>query len=229
VADRSRTRSLRVGEPDLSKGTFGNLPKMALDGLAADRSADETEELTDPRAMRALAHPLRLALIELLRREGTLNATEAAGRLGESQASCSFHLRQLAKFGFVEEVEGVGGRARPWRLSRRGLRVSNVQDDPEAEIAWAALERLLRDRQLGRYREWLEGRSAHSRVWREAAYHSQGVAWLTPEELEAVADRVTAETLELFPERREDPAARPAGALPVELLSMGYPIAPHEN
>jgi predicted ArsR family transcriptional regulator len=174
--------------------------------------------------MRALTHPLRVALLELLWREGSINATEAASELGESQASCSFHLRQLAKFGFVQEVEGARGRARPWRLSRRGMRVANVQDDPQAAIAWAALERLLRDRQLDRYRAWLEGRSAYSREWRQAAHHSHHVAWLTPEELCAVADRITELLANIFPERRDDPAARPAGALPVELLSIGYPI-----
>jgi predicted ArsR family transcriptional regulator len=194
---------------------------MSLDSLPGPGIV--TEQLTDPRAMRALAHPLRLALLELLWREGSVNATEAAAELGESQASCSFHLRQLAKFGFVEEVEGVRGRARPWRLSRRGLRVSNVQDDPEAEIAWAALERLLRDRQMTRYRAWLEGRSRYSRSWQEAAYHTHHVAWLTPAELEDAAEQVTELLTGLFPERREDPAARPAGALPVELLAIGYP------
>lgn len=175
--------------------------------------------------MRALAHPLRLALLELLWREGSVNATEAATALGESQASCSFHLRQLAKFGFVEEVEGVRGRARPWRLSQRGLRVSNVQDDPEAEIAWGALERLLRDRQMTRYRAWLEGRSRFSRSWQEAAYHTHHVAWLTPAELANAAEQVTELLTGLFPERREDASARPAGALPVELLAIGYPTA----
>ncbi len=174
--------------------------------------------------MRALTHPLRLALIELLWREDMINATQAAAALGESQASCSFHLRQLAKFGFVEAVEGVRGRARPWRLSRRGMRVANVQDDPKAAIAWSALERLLRDRQLDRYRAWLEGRSAYSREWREAAYHSHSVVWLTPEELGGLADRITELISSEFPERRDDPAARPADALPVELLSIGYPI-----
>lgn len=174
--------------------------------------------------MRALTHPLRLALIELLWREDAINATQAAAELGESQASCSFHLRQLAKFGFVEEVEGVRGRARPWRLSRRGMRVANVQDDPRAAIAWAALERLLRDRQLDRYRAWLEGRSAYSRDWRQAAYHSHSVAWLTPEELGTLADRITELITSAFPNRRDDPATRPGDALPVELLSIGYPI-----
>ena len=153
-----------------------------------------------------------------------INATQAAAELGESQASCSFHLRQLAKFGFVEEVEGVRGRARPWRLSRRGMRVANVQDDPAAAIAWAALERLLRDRQLDRYRGWLEGRSAYSREWREAAHHSHAVAWLTPKELARLADEMTELILSVFPDRREDPAARPADALPVELLSIAFPI-----
>jgi DNA-binding transcriptional ArsR family regulator len=201
---------------------------MSLDKASSD-SALQTQELTDPRAMRALAHPLRLALLELLWREGSVNATEAAAELDESQASCSFHLRQLAKFGFVEDVEGVRGRARPWRLSQRGMRVSNVQDDPEAEIAWAALERLLRDRQMTRYRAWLEGRSAYSRPWQEAAYHTHHVAWLTPAELKHAAEQVTGLLVGLFPDRRDDPAARPAGALPVELLSMGHPIAAEKD
>lgn len=194
---------------------------MSLDNA---RVPDTGYELTDPREMRALTHPLRLALIELLWREDMINATQAAAELGESQASCSFHLRQLAKFGFVEEVEGVRGRARPWRLSRRGVRVANVQDDPQAAIAWSALERLLRDRQLERYRAWLEGRSAYSREWREAAYHSHSVAWLTPDELGRLAEQITVLVTSAFSERRDDPAARPAEALPVELLSIGYPI-----
>jgi hypothetical protein len=196
---------------------------MSLDTNSRGMPEAEARELTDPRAMRALTHPLRLGLIELLWREGMINATQAASELGESQASCSFHLRQLAKFGFVEEVEGVRGRARPWRLSRRGMRVANVQDDPTAAIAWAGLERLLNDRQLDRYRAWLEGRSAYSREWRDAAYHGHSVAWLTPEELHAVADQVAGLFARVFPDRRDDPAARPRDALPVELLSIGYP------
>lgn len=188
------------------------------------KQAHPSGQLTDPREMQALTHPLRLALIELLWREGTINATQAASTLGESQASCSFHLRQLAKFGFVEEVEGSRGRARPWRLSRRGMHVANVQDDPRAAIAWAALERLLRDRQTQRYRAWLEGRSAYSREWREAAYHSHHVVWLTAAELESVGDRIDELLTSVFPDRRTDPSARPVAALPVELLSIGHPM-----
>ena len=60
--------------------------------------------LSDPRAMRALAHPPRLDLLELLFAEGPLTASECAARVGDSPASCSYHLRQLARWGFVEET-----------------------------------------------------------------------------------------------------------------------------
>src|ERR1700691_4692285 len=72
--------------------------------------------LSDPRALRAYAHPTRMALVALLRRDGPHTATQAAGAIGESVASCSFHLRQLAKYGLVEEAGGRG-REKPWRAT----------------------------------------------------------------------------------------------------------------
>ncbi|MFD8477950.1 helix-turn-helix domain-containing protein [Kitasatospora sp. NPDC059673] len=60
-------------------------------------------------------HPVRIALLDLLAEAGTVTSTEAAARLGLSSGLCSFHLRQLARYGLVEEVP-QGGRARPWRL-----------------------------------------------------------------------------------------------------------------
>ena len=85
--------------------------------------------------MRAMAHPVRLALMEALNDAGTLTATEAAERVGESPSNCSFHLRQLAKYGFVEEAEGGTGRQRPWRAVHTGMRFTDVQDDPETALA----------------------------------------------------------------------------------------------
>ena len=81
--------------------------------------------------MRALAHPVRLALLEVLADEGRLTATEAGEKVGESPANASFHLRQLAKYGFVEEAEGGTGRRRPWKLKHLGLRFTDVHEDPE--------------------------------------------------------------------------------------------------
>ena len=64
----------------------------------------EPRKLTDPRAMRAVAHPVRIALLEVLGTDGPLTATQAGEHIGESPTTCSFHLRQLAKYGFIEEV-----------------------------------------------------------------------------------------------------------------------------
>src|SRR3954447_16418483 len=99
-------------------------------------------DLTDARAMRALTHPVRLALVEAMAHAGRpVTATEAGRMIGESATTCSFHLRQLAKYGFVEEAGGGRGRRRPWRLTSTGVRFSDVQDDPEAAVAAATLGR----------------------------------------------------------------------------------------
>ena len=73
--------------------------------------------LTDPRMIRAIAHPVRMALIEAMEQteSRTITATQASELLGESPANCAFHLRTLAKYGFVEEAGGGRGRERPWR------------------------------------------------------------------------------------------------------------------
>src|SRR6201989_2093903 len=111
-------------------------------------SFERPRELTDPKAMRALAHPVRLALLEALTDAGTLTATEAGERVGESPANASFHLRQLAKYGFVEEAEGGIGRRRQWKLRNLGLRWSDVSDDREQTAAAQGLSRVVTDRYL---------------------------------------------------------------------------------
>ena len=83
--------------------------------------------LTDPRLMRAIAHPVRMALLEAMEQAEarTLTATQASELLGESPANCAFHLRTLAKYGFVEEAGGGQGRERPWRLAYRTLEIAS--------------------------------------------------------------------------------------------------------
>src|SRR3954466_2369346 len=88
-------------------------------------------ELTDPRAMRACAHPVRLALIGLLRSHGPMTATQAAERLGESSGTCSFHFRQLQKYGFCEAARGGKGREKPWRATASFTTWSSTPADPE--------------------------------------------------------------------------------------------------
>src|SRR5215471_3448657 len=88
-------------------------------------------EISDPKTIRALAHPLRLDLLQLLGSSGPATAAQCGRVLGVSQASCSFHLRQLAKYGFVEDVgPGRDRRERQWRAlhSRLSVRIGTGGD-----------------------------------------------------------------------------------------------------
>ena len=87
----------------------------------------------DGRALRALAHPLRMSLLAALRSDGPSTASRLADRLGESSGATSYHLRQLAGFGFVEEVPEQGtGRERWWRALHRSTRwnTEDFLDEP---------------------------------------------------------------------------------------------------
>jgi DNA-binding transcriptional ArsR family regulator len=186
----------------------------------------ELRQVTDAQTMRALAHPVRIALIEELSIAGPMTATQVGERIGESPTTCSFHLRQLAKYGFVEEAGGGKGRARPWRMTSIGMSFSPAHDDPDAEIAAGALTRLFRERQLDRYRTWLQTRATYPRRWREAAGDSEWAAYLTAGELEQLNDELVILLRSRFHERLTDPSKRPPGSALVELLMFAYPISP---
>ncbi len=189
------------------------------------RSLDDVRKLTDSQTLRALTHPVRIALIEALLLNGAMTATEVGERIGESPTTCSFHLRQLAKYGFVEEAGGGKGRARPWQLTSIGMQFATVHDDPEAEMAAGALVRMLRERQFARYQAWLETNQNFPRDWRDAAGSSESIIYLTATELEELNQEVLALVLPRFRERLTDPARRPPDAVPVEILILAYPIS----
>jgi DNA-binding transcriptional ArsR family regulator len=191
----------------------------------APEPLEGVRELTDSRTLRALTHPVRIALIEALLLGGAMTATEVGERISESPTTCSFHLRQLAKYGFVEEAGGGKGRARPWRLTSVGMQFATAHDDPETEVAAGALVRMLRERQFGRYRTWLETNRTFPREWRDAAGSSESIIYLTAAELEELSQEVLGLVLPRFRERLTDPARRPPDAVPVEILMLAYPIS----
>jgi predicted ArsR family transcriptional regulator len=155
-----------------------------------------------------------------------MTATEAAEHVGESPSSCSFHLRQLARYGFVEDAGGGRGRQRPWQITSYGMSWSAVHEDPEIELAAEALSRLISGRQRERHETWLRTRRHYPKSWREAATNSEHVFWMTSDELQALSKKLTDELLGQYRERLTDPSERPEGALPVEVLILGYPMVP---
>lgn len=179
--------------------------------------------LSDPRAIRAVSHPVRLALIETLTLRGTLTATEAGELIGESPTTCSFHLRQLARYGFVEEAGGGVGRARPWRMAHLGWTTSTGAEDAESDVAAEALGELALRRQIDRHESARRGRSALPAEWQEVREQSQTVWWVTPGEARQLQANIS-ELLLRFRERITDPAARPVGAQPVEFVALMHPF-----
>jgi len=198
---------------------------MVREGTTAARSSSSGMELDDPVAMRALTHPVRIALIEALLADGAMTATEVGEQIGESATTCSFHLRQLAKYGFVEEAGGGRGRARPWRMTSTGVELAGSYDDPGAQVAARTLLRLMRDRQLARYRTWLETRSAYPKSWQRAAGDVEYLSFLTADELRQLKEDLQELLASRFEKRLADPSSRPTGAVPVEVLLFAYPTA----
>lgn len=180
-------------------------------------------DVNDPKTLRALTHPVRLALLEALSLEGPLTATAAGELIGESPTTCSFHFRQLAKYGFVEEAATGPGRLRPWKIVNVGMRWSDVTEDPETSVAAKSLERMVFDRALGRLAQYMTAKESFPKVWQEASQNVETILWVTPAELEDATNEIL-DIFNRFRERITDPSARSEGALPVEALMFTYPI-----
>jgi predicted ArsR family transcriptional regulator len=166
------------------------------------------------------AHPVRAALLELIRERGSVTSTEAAAALGGNTGRYSFHLRQLARYGLVEEAPAAG-RARPWRLPvARGAGDDSGQPDTLTG-AGPDLDRLARRLEDESYQRWLDHRHQAPADWHGDAAFSQ-VLHLTPDEAADLAAAIR-ELAARF-RHRERPAARPDGARPVALVARVFPL-----
>ena len=178
--------------------------------------------LTDPRALRAYAHPVRMALVGLLRTEGPLTATRAAGLLGESSGTCSFHLRQLAKYGLVEEAGGGTGREKPWRATATSTHWDPTPATPEAAAAAGLLNTVIAERYFEQLMRWLEASPDQPAQWQEAALLGDRILWVTAEELSELGRRVL-ELVDTYFERQVKPELRPPAARQVTYLHLAFP------
>jgi DNA-binding transcriptional ArsR family regulator len=179
--------------------------------------------LTDPRMMRALAHPARIAIWTHLGLGGSATATECAEVAGLSPSACSYHLRTLARYGFVEEdpASAADGRERPWRARLLAFSLEDRADDPAvAQVASRLLVDSLRDAVDEDRARYLARRSEYPADWRAASGEVFSVAHVTPGEL----DRLRAEVSEVMARYvRLDPAERSPGALPVRVMLDLFP------
>lgn len=185
-------------------------------------------EVRDSQALRALAHPLRIRLLEELAISGSLTATEAAALVSESPANCSWHLRQLARYGFVEEAEAGPGRRRRWRLLPQQNRWPDWDEDEQVRLAGTAATLALLAREHDALRAWLASAGTAPAGWRDAGFITQSIGWLTAEELNQVGHEIN-EVFLRYADRLSNPARRPPGAKPVRLIGWGIPARPPQQ
>jgi DNA-binding transcriptional ArsR family regulator len=148
----------------------------------------EQIELTDPRALRALAHPARTAVVDDLYQGNVRTASELAARTGLTPSAMSYHLRALEKWGIVQRAEATtDGRERPWRASARGLSWAgqNAGEAVSDAIAGIYLDRLRRDLARARRHEHEEPPE-----WHDLPTINRGFPWLTADEARELATLV---------------------------------------
>jgi len=194
------------------------------DPSARGPEAVAPRRVDDAPTLRALAHPIRLALLEALGRREPLNATEAAEIIGESPSACSFHFRMLAKYGLVEDAGGSTGRRRPWRrASPAGFTFPAVSDDAQAGLAADALSGVVWGRYLDRARGMLARRPVLAPEQEALTSAAQTVAYVSRPEAEEFMTELHA-LIGRYQNRLADQALRPAAAVPLELLLFTYPL-----
>ena len=202
----------------LWKDTFACMSNGQAPDLARSVS-----RITDPRALRALAHPIRLSLLGLLRARGPLTATRAAELIGESSASCSFHLRQLSKYGLVEEAGGGQGRERPWQAVAMITDIPEVADNPEFAAAAQLFRSIVLEGYFNNAMRWEERKPDEPDEWQRAAQVNDLLLYLTADELEALLGQMR--TLwNQYGDRLTDPESRPPGARLIQYIQLGFPV-----
>lgn len=178
--------------------------------------------VTSAHEMRALAHPLRMDLLELLAVDGAHTASEAAAALGQTPANVSWHLRKLADHGFVRQASDGPGRRRPWKMVAESLVWGDDAADPAAA---AALSDVAIEREVQRLRAALASSGRESEAWQRGTQVHQNRLWLTADEAAELGEAVR-ELLSGYEERLHDRSSRPPGARLMASLAWIVPNGP---
>ena len=166
--------------------------------------------ITDPKAIRALAHPARITVLNELLDGRALTATEFADLIGLTASAMSYHLRALERFGLIERTPSTGdGRERRWRRVPVGWRIESESPVVTAS-AEAALVAGFLDHQRRSVLAFIE--AAEGGPWSDAGVLNTSVRWLTPEQIAEVSELLHA-VLDNYPQAEPDEAGTRAVAI----------------
>lgn len=181
------------------------------------------QRISDPERIRALAHPVRLELLDYLGEVEDATATQCAERIGESVASCSFHLRMLEKYGYIERAE-KRGREKPWRVIPGGYDLRPSDDLPSSVTAVAEVAALHMVRETERVHAYLARLGQEPPEWMNASTITSGSFWATAEEAAQYSEDLR-QLSQRFAGRSDNPALRPEGARQVRMFGTVNPDA----
>ena len=189
------------------------------------RSTDDgAVHLQDPRDIRALAHPARMAIIDALASGDELTATECAALTGLSPSATAYHLNLLERYGFAEPAPARSdGRERPWRASDRQTRFDLDTSTPAGAAAAAAVALTYFDRSRALAEAFMATEHEEPEEWQDVASLANPDLWLTAEEARTVTAALAAV---LEPYRGRVLADHPEGSRRVRGMSV---VVPHRK
>lgn len=187
-----------------------------LRSVTAHQHPSQVVRITDPRALKALAHPARNKILERLQVYGPATATECAEVAGMSPSACSYHLRLLERYGFVEadqDADRRDGRERVWKAVVRAWAAEAGADTHPREMQTIdmALARVLLSGSDEKVLSWVDQSAQDSQPWRDASLISNNTIVATAEELKQVQDQIQA-VLAPYLLRQRRPEHLPEGA-----------------
>jgi DNA-binding transcriptional ArsR family regulator len=172
----------------------------------------------DPRSIRALAHPARLAIIDALASGEELTATQCAELTGLSPSATAYHLKLLERYGVAEAAPPrPDRRERPWRVTERRIRADLDASTPAGAAATAAVAAAYIDTTRAVAVEFIEGAPAEPEEWRDASAVNNFDLWLTVEEFQRLAGELAAVIT------RYQTRTRPAGSRRVRVMNVVVP------
>lgn len=182
------------------------------------RPTRPTRTIGDAQSLQALAHPTRLGLMEAIALAGTLTATQASQVVGESPTACAYHLRVLGRLSLIEEAGPKRGRERPWRLAQASVSITEDTDDPAVTQASRALSKAVIERFIGRIRAFEVARAGFPEDIQSVTSTYQSIVFATPAEMARLRKELRAVVSKYI--GRMDPAQRPPGSQPFELVTF---------
>jgi len=216
-------QSSRKGQPLPRRRSRAGQQKASARKVRA-RDGD-TLHLQDPRDIRALAHPARMAIIDALASGDELTATECAALTGLSPSATAYHLKFLERYGFAEPAPARSdGRERPWREATRRKRVDLDASTPAGAAATAAVGLAYFDRSRAMAEAFLATAHEEPQEWHEVASLTSADIWLTVEETQKVTAKLAAV---LEPYRGRTLADRPGGSRRVRVTNTVFPHRTH--